>query len=173
MIRRRLSADSGMSLVELAMTLLITSLMSITLITWISSASKAAGLHREDDQAVQDLRVAKEHITRDLRVARSVLVAEPSQVSVWVDADEDEYQDPGEAVTWRIENGSLTKGTDLTAPHIEASNLDVYQSRFTYDASPAAAVTQIEVTLVASVTARTGEPSQRTLTVGVSVRNAG
>lgn len=172
MIRRKLVEDGGVSLVELAITLLITSIMSISLITWITTAGKAAGLHREDDQAIQELRVAKELLTRDLRIARAVLVAEPSRVSVWIDSDEDEYRDPGETITWSFDDGTLTTRTDLTAPHVEVSALDGFHSHFSYDDPEAAGVSQVGVTLVATVSARTGEPEQRTLTVAVHVRNA-
>ncbi|HEX9977698.1 MAG TPA: hypothetical protein VGB41_03630 [Acidimicrobiia bacterium] len=167
----RIAEDSGTSLIELAMSLLITSLMSASLIAWIGSAGTAAGLHSADDEVVQDLRVAKEHITRDLRIAREVLVAQTTTVSVWVDGDEDEYRDPGETVTWAFSDGSLTRRTDLTEPISEVANLDAGASRFTYDAVDVAEVAQVQVTLVGTVSVGTVDPSQRSLTVAVHVRN--
>jgi len=172
MIAKRLAGESGTSLLELAVTLFITSLMSASLVTWIGTAGTAAGLHSSDDQAVQDLRLAKEHLTRDLRVAQAVLVAESASVSVWIDADGDDFQDAGEEVTWTIADGLLTRAIGLAAPHVEVSNLDGVTSGFTYDSPQSADVTQIEVTLVAFVSAGSAEPSRRTLTVAVHVRNA-
>ena len=154
------------------MTLFITSLMSASLVTWIGTAGTAAGLHSSDAQAVGDLGVAKEHLTRDLRVAKAVLVAETASVSVWIDADGDDFQDAGEEVTWTIADGLLTRAIGLAAPHVEVSNLDVVTSGVTYDYPQSADVTQIEVTLVAFVSAGSAEPSRRTLTVAVHVRNA-
>jgi type II secretory pathway pseudopilin PulG len=170
--RTRLGGESGTSLVELGITLLITSIMSASLISWITAAGNAAGLHSADDVAVQELRLAKEHISRDLRVARAVLVADAATVSVWVDADEDEYRDPGEAITWTIADGNLTRRTDLEAGQTEASGLDMIHSAFTYDATTPAEVRDVMVTLVSYVDAASTEPGTRTMTVEIHVRNA-
>lgn len=167
----RIRHEAGTSLVELAVTLLITSVMGAALIAWIGSAGTAAALHSEDDRVVQELRVAKERLTRDLRVGSAVLVAQAAAVAVWIDGDEDGYQDPGEEVTWWFEEGALLRRTDLDDGHVEASSLDEIGSHFSYNATEASAVDEVSVTLVSTVSVRSETPSPRTLTVLVQVRN--
>ena len=172
MITTRIRDESGSSLVELAVTFLVTSVMGASLIAWIGSAGTAAGLHSEDDRVVQELRVAKERLARDLRVGSAVLVAQAAAVAVWVDGDEDGYQDPGEEITWWFEDGGLLRRTDLEGGHVEASSVDEIRSHFSYDATEASAVERVSVTLVSMVSVRYETPSPRTLTVSVQVRNA-
>ena len=165
--------DTGASIVELSLAMVVTSLMAVALVTWMSSAGASLALHREDDYVVQDLRIAKEVIGRELRIAESVLVARADLVTVWIDEDHDDYLDPGESITWSLgTDGTLRRATDLGDEQIVASRL-LAESRFGYDHPSAELVGQITVRLVAEVAPRTdgGEPGRREIGIQIYLRN--
>lgn len=165
--------EDGLSIVEIGVSLVITSLMSVALVTWIDSAGAAASLHREDDVVVQDLRIAKERITRELRVAESVSGATAGQVTVWVDSDDDDFPDSGEQVTWAIQDGSLLRWTDTTESQVFVSNL-ISGSAFGFDSPTPADVGSITITLVAQLEPddEGDEPGERRISTQVHLRNS-
>lgn len=166
--------DRGSSILEIGVSLVITALMTVAMVNWMSSAGAAAALHREDDAVVQDLRLAKERIGRELRVAEAVYVATPTRVTVWVDDDDDDYPDAGEKITWYIgEDGRLWRWTDLEDEQVQVSNLVYAESWFGYDNPDAALVRTITVTLVAQVQTdeEGGEPGERQISTQIHLRN--
>lgn len=173
MITRLRRDEAGSSILEIGVSLLITALMTVTMVTWMNSAGAAAALHHEDDAVVQDLRLAKERISRELRVAEAVYVATPTRVTVWVDDDDDDFADAGEKVTWYIgEDGRLWRWTDVDDEQIQVSNLVFGESWFGYDNPDAGLVQTITVTLVARVQAdEDSEPSERQISTQIHLRN--
>lgn len=169
----RLRDDSGTSVVELGMAMMVTAMMSIALVTWMSSAGASLALHREDDYVVQDLRIAKELIGRELRIAEAVVAAQAGSVTVWIDDDDDDFLDPGESITWRLVNdGTLRRSNDLGDEQIIASRL-LSGSRFGYDSPTAATVGQITVHLVAEVAPKAdgAPPGRREISIQIYLRN--
>lgn len=175
MIRRLKGEDHGTSIVELGVSLLVTAMLTVAMVSWMSSAGAAATLHREDDVVVQDLRLAKQRITRELRVAESVSVASQSQVTVWVDDDDDNFLDNGETVTWFIgTDGNLWRWTDTEDEQIHVSNLVYSDSHFGFDDPDPASVTSITIKLTASLSpsGEGQEPGSRQISTQIHLRNS-
>lgn len=173
MIARLLHDDRGASIVELGVAMIVTAVMSAALVSWMSSAGATIALHTEDDVVVQDLRVAKERIGRELRVAEDVLEAGHNLVTIWVDDDDDDFTDAGERITWYLgTDGNLWRWTDTSEGQVQASRLRS-DSQFGYDSPDLAAITQITVTLFAEVdpTEAGGEPGTRHLAIQIHLRN--
>jgi hypothetical protein len=169
----RLQDDSGTSIVELGVAMFVTALMSAAMVTWMHSAGAAISLHGGDDQAMQELRIAKSVIGRDLRSAESVLSAGTVSVTVWVDDDDDDFQDIGEAITWAVtEDGNLTRTTDGGEFGVLASNLVYGESYFGYDSPTLDDITEIGIQLMAHVVTVAGESGTRSIGVRIHVRNA-
>lgn len=166
--------ERGASIIEIGVSLVITSIMAVAMVNWMSTAGAAAVLHSNDDAVVQDLRLAKERITRELRVAQSVSVATPDQVTVWVDHDGDGFADVGETITWVIStDGTLSRWTDAGDQQVQVSGLVYADSGFGYDDPDAAEVTSIWIGLVATLPPRESgaEPGQRSISTQVHLRN--
>jgi hypothetical protein len=122
---------------------------------------------------MQSLRMAKSLIGRDLRNSEGVLAAETVSVTVWIDDDDDNHQDHGEAVTWTItDDGLLTRSTDDGEVVVHASNLAFGESRFGYDAPDLEDITEIGVQLVMTVVTDNGESGTRSIGIRIHVRNS-
>lgn len=174
MIDLVLSDEQGSSIVEIGVSLVITAMLTVAMVSWMTSAGAAVTLHREDDVVVQDLRIAKERITRELRVAEDVSVATRYQVTVWVDDDDDDFADPGETITWYFgTDGNLWRWTDTEDEQIQVANLVYSASGFGYDSPDAASVSSVTVTFVATLPPDedTPEPGQREISTQVHLRN--
>jgi type II secretory pathway pseudopilin PulG len=91
------------SLVEIAVSLVIFSMIGALLMTSLSTASTATAHVDDQNRGLADLQVVTERMSRDLRVARGVdPLATTSQLTLWIDSDSDYKRDSEESVTWRI-----------------------------------------------------------------------
>ena len=73
---RSLLADSrGVSVIEMALALLISSMVVAMMVTWAGAMVGVETQHSSDDEAVQALRVAKEELGKDIRRAEAVPIA--------------------------------------------------------------------------------------------------
>lgn len=172
MTPKSIHGDTGTSIVELGVAMFVTALMSAAMVTWLHSAGAATSLHRGDDQAMQELRTAKDLLGRDLRNSEGVIAAGTISVTVWVDDDDDDFQDVGEAITWSItDEGDLARSTDDGESVVHASNLAYGQSQFSYDAPEVEDITEIGVQLVVTVIAEGGESGTRSIGIRIHVRN--
>ena len=169
----RLQGDSGTSIVELGVAMFVTALMSAAMVTWMHTAGAATSLHGGDDQAMQELRLAKSFIGRDLRNAEGVLSAGTVSITVWVDDDDDDFQDIGEAITWAVtDDGQLTRSTDDGEFGVLASNLVYGESHFAYDSPTLEDITEIGIQLKAHVVTVAGESGTRSIGLRIHVRNS-
>jgi prepilin-type N-terminal cleavage/methylation domain-containing protein len=170
MPRIRLRADRGMTLVELLVAMLLAAFVAGAVVTWMMSAVRAADHHRDDDRAVQDLRQAKERLTRELRMAAELQGASAGTVVVWIDDNSNGEIDAGEVVTWGItEDGELVRSTDAGDQWVVMRNLVPADSGFTFDAGSVEDIRTIGVVLVTSVE-RGG--AARSMTTQIFLRNA-
>jgi hypothetical protein len=170
-LRRLFDRDDGISLIETAVAMLVGGLVIAAMIGFIVGASKTDDLHRADDVVVQDLRVSRELLSRDLRSAEAVMVADPRQVTIWLDGDRDDVTDAGESVTWTIDPDlGLTRQVDggIPIPHAAAVVYD--ESGFRYDSSTVGTITEIEFTLVSSVES-TVVGGERSIQTTIHLRN--
>lgn len=167
---RRPGGDDGVTLVELMVSMLLMAFIATALVTGMTTAMRSASLHRDDDKAVQDLRHAKERLTRELRAITELTAASASSVTFWLDEDADGAADLGETITWEITDaGSLVRSTDAGASTPVVSNLVVSSSGFTFDAETVAEVRRIGVELTTSVGDSDGS---RSIQTEIFLRNA-
>lgn len=175
LVRRLWKDEAGFSLVEVMMSLVLTAILTATMVTWINSAGAAAALHRDDDVAVQDLRIAKERMTRELRMAQAVEEASMHRITVWVDEDDDDFPDAHEYITWSMaSDGGLWRSTAASEGQLVISNLVYATSGFGFDNPSADEVSTITITLEASLPPdENGEASgTRLITTQVHLRNS-
>jgi len=85
LMKRLLRAEGGVSLIELAVALFVSALMASLMISWVFSISAADDLHLADDEAILNLRAAKDEITRELRRTTAVLAADADSFTIWID----------------------------------------------------------------------------------------
>lgn len=99
----RLRGESGVTLVEIAITLAIFSMVSALLMNTLATTSTATAHVDDQNRGLADLQVVTERMSRDLRVARGVdPLATTSQLTLWIDSDSDYARATDESVTWRI-----------------------------------------------------------------------
>jgi type II secretory pathway pseudopilin PulG len=109
---RRLAGCEGTTLIEVCITMLLFSMVSVLVMTSIQTASRANAQVDDQDRGLADLRIVTERMSRDLRLARGVdPLATTSQLTVWIDFDSDYKRDADENVTWRIQ---CRTGVDCT-----------------------------------------------------------
>jgi len=170
-MNRLLRAEGGISLIELAVGMLVSALMSALMISWVFSVAAADDLHLADDEAVQDLRVAKDEITRDLRRAAAVLAADADSFTIWIDGDHDEVQLPEEIVTWEVDpGGTLIRSLGDGSSAVRLLLLSTADSGFAYDEASLAAIRSVEITLTVFVDAPRGDDGLRSLSTEISLR---
>jgi Tfp pilus assembly protein FimT len=161
--------ERGISLTELMIASLVTAIIASIVIAWVGTVSRNDRLNQEDIAAVDELRVAKSRITKELRFAAALypaLSVAPDSVTVWIDADRSGTPaDPGERITWAIEDdGTLTRTTDTGEVEIQASGLDPDASSIVLDT----ASSNIEIRLVSALD--TGTDRVREIVTTVNVR---
>jgi type II secretory pathway component PulJ len=171
-LRRRIRTDDrGLSVAELGVSLVITAIASVVMVAWVVAVTRTDQLHQADDNAMQQLRIAKEKITRDLRRAEALTVADPQQVTVWLDDDRDGAVDGGELVTWMVtQDGNLVRSTDLEPGTTEVERLS-YRTGFRFDATVPGDVETVGIELVALVESG-GGLEERVIQTDVYLRNS-
>ena len=165
-----LQGDDGLTLVELLVSMMLMAFIATALVTGMSTAMRSADLHRDDDRAVQDLRHAKERLTRELRAITELTGASASSVAFWLDEDANGAADLGETITWEITTGgSLVRSTDAGASTPVVSNLVAGSSGFAFDAVEVSEIRRISIELTAAVGSSDGT---RSIQTEIFLRNA-
>lgn len=102
-VRARVQDESGATLVELAIAMVITVVIGLLLMTSLSTSSRAAAQVDDQQRGLADLQIVTERMSRDLRAARAVDDgASASQLTLWIDDNSDYRRQATESVTWRI-----------------------------------------------------------------------
>lgn len=169
---RGLSGEAGMSLVELGVSMVITSLLALLMVTWFSAGVGSENSHRSYDNALSDLREVTDRLGKEVRSATSLTAAGSTSLSFWLDSDRDGVTEVGETITWAIDGTTMTRSTDdgVTSA-VLATNLTPAASSFTYDAADPAAVTRVTLSLWATAATRAGG-DQLKHTIDIYLRNA-
>jgi type II secretory pathway pseudopilin PulG len=103
-LRSRFAQCAGTSLIELAVTMGLMSLVGALVMSSLSTSARANAQVDDQHRGLADLQVVTERMSRDLRIARGVdPLATTSQLTLWIDSDSDYRRDTNESVTWRIE----------------------------------------------------------------------
>ena len=99
--RRR--GQTGMTLVELLVGMLITGLVAAMMVSAYVVTTRSDRQASQDHQALASLRLATDRVERDLRQARRVYKdSTGSQLHMWVDYDRDNQQDLSERITFEV-----------------------------------------------------------------------
>ena len=161
---RRLRADdSGMTLIELLVTMILLGVVSTLVVTAVTQAGRI--LTHTDDEAtgLADAKVILDRLGRDIREARSVVcdgaLTDPTcarHLQLWVDANSDYIQQPSEVITWQlVQSDDLIHydvirvvgtgaGGSPTSSRVQASSL-IVNALFSYDGGTGIAATAREV----------------------------
>lgn len=95
--------DEGVSLIEVVITLALTSVLGLIIVYAVQSNGI---LHRrtlEESQGLVDVKTVVERLGRDIRAARAVDPdATRSRLVLWIDTNANNSRDTGEVVTWEI-----------------------------------------------------------------------
>ncbi len=170
-LRRRIRGEDGLTLVEMSVASFIGALLSVLMISWVFTVYSTDDLHRTDDEAMQDLRFAKDEMARDLRSGVVTALGDQS-VTLWLDWDHDDVVATGESVTWRIEtSGELVRHVEGIDPEVILTGLDTEVSGFTFDSSDPGAVRNVGFDLVVGISGRGGTPGTRSISSEISLRS--
>lgn len=131
----RLRSDGGVTLPELLIAILISSLALALLGAMVSSGTRAEIFTRDDSASLDDMRITAERITKEVRQARLLYGDSTDYVAhFWVDYDLDNQQDPEERIYWALRDDG-TGDFDLVR-YTEADPTQVVISEFAVDAGP-------------------------------------
>ena len=165
--------SGGFTLVEMSIALAGLLLISGMMMSFFVGAARIDEVHTSDDTALEQLRDARQRMSRDVREARRFYTIWSSGFTVWIDAGWDEVIGAGELVTWSLdEAGNLWRSVG-EASRIEARSISVYESSFTFDAAVPASVTAMQIHLVV-VVGRPGDGAAagtRSLDTEITMRN--
>ncbi len=165
-LTERCRTDDGITLVELMIASLASLIIGAVMVTWLISVSQTDTYEQQASIALEQMRVAKGRLVKDLRFADSV--------NTPAEAHEIELSLEGDIVTWRFESDGRLTRTVAGTPTEHAHSL-VYDaaagpgsSRFVYD--NVAAPTQVTIELVADIESTQG-PEPKQIRTDVHLRN--
>jgi type II secretory pathway pseudopilin PulG len=139
---RRSGPDTGMTLVELLVSMMLLVVVGGISVAVFASLSRAQVRQSDESQGLQDVQTVVERLSRDLREARGVdTSATSSQLTLWLDLNSDYVQTPDETITWKLKLDTATNHFDVL--RINGNNVTVIEGRtlvsqlaFTYNATP-------------------------------------
>lgn len=144
----RLRGARGNSVLELAVTIGLLSVVAIPMLSFMRTANSRQHEVTTSTTAVSHGRLAVARIQRDVRQARTIVAgATPNEVIVWCDRDRDAVHDVGEDVTYAIVGARVVRDDGL-APAIV---LDGLASASTLRLLPTPTGHSVEIHLVLDV----------------------
>jgi type II secretory pathway pseudopilin PulG len=168
--RRAPGASGGFTLIEVSVALAGAAVIAVMMTSFFVGATRVEEMHRADDDALTQLRDARQRMSRDIREARRFTWIDAASFTVWIDEGWDEVVGADETITWSIDEGGNLRRAVGEDSRIEAQGLSVAESWFEYDAVVASSVTSMQMHLVAVVEDRAGT-GRRTLDTEISMRN--
>ncbi len=95
--------QEGMTLVELLVATLLTSIVCAFMLIAILTTTRADASNDQESRALAQLRISAGRVMNELREARRLYADSTStRLHFWVDTDRDNQQDPGERITYLI-----------------------------------------------------------------------
>jgi prepilin-type N-terminal cleavage/methylation domain-containing protein len=150
-LRRRVvqTADSGVTLVELMVVMVIVGIVTTLITGAIISASSNARFNEDEARGLADVRKVVERLGRDVRQARSINAgATENELVLWIDENSDFRRQNNEIVTWQLEPSTTSpdqfdvlRTVNGAATYRQATSL-VDQIAFSYSAAASADGTQ-------------------------------
>jgi hypothetical protein len=168
-LRTVMRREGGVSILEMSVSMFGLAFVSAIMLSWFIGANRVDELHRNDDEVIQELRVSRELMTKDVRRARAITVAQPWKLTLWLDGDHDDVVDVGERVTWQVEeDGDLVRRADDEIGATHATSLVVGSSGFTYDDETISSIRTVTIAFVAQLEGG----GERSLSADITLRNA-
>lgn len=127
-LRRRLSGDRGVTLVETLITMILLGVVGTLVTAAVVQAGQSLTHVDDENKGLQDAKVILDRMSRDVREARGVTcdggLADPSDpgsadptcaahLQLWVDTNSDYAQEASEVVTWRLEKNADDEHYDV------------------------------------------------------------
>ncbi|EYR64451.1 hypothetical protein N866_10820 [Actinotalea ferrariae CF5-4] len=103
--------DSGLTLIELLVTMLLLGVVSTLVVTAVSQSVRVLTQTQDESTGLNDAKTVLDRVARDIRQARSVsctpTAADPDlcfkSLTLWIDADSSYTQEADERVTWELQ----------------------------------------------------------------------
>ena len=100
---RRYRDDSGISLVELLVTIVLMAILSGGVTSAVIAANRVFQHDDDETTGLADVRTVVERMGRDVREARGVYAgATHTQLQLWVDSNSDYKTEDDEIITWKL-----------------------------------------------------------------------
>ena len=167
LLRQLRNDERGISLPELLVATLVTSLTLVVLVTWVQAVGNVNAFQQADFEALNEIRFAKSEMVKELRFADDLLASGPDLVSIWVDVDDSGANDlPEETISWEIVGDTLIRyiNNDVLTAAVKIDVLDGAASDITVTGS------NVQMVFVADIDATAG-PDARTVQTDVELRN--
>lgn len=171
--RRLIEGSEGFTLLELSIAMSGLLLVSAVMMSFFVGAARIDAVHSSDDVALEQLRDARQRMSRDVREARRFTTTWPLGFTVWIDEGWDGVIGPGELVTWSVDiAGNLWRSAGVDA-RIEARSLSPAESYFVFDSATSSGITSMRIHLVVAVEGPSDGSSAgtRSLDTEISLRN--
>ena len=131
----RLKSEDGITLSEVLVAMLISSLALALLAAMVSSGTRAEIFTRNDSVSLDEMRITAERITKEVRQARLLYLDSTDYMAhFWVDYDLDNQQDLEEKIYWEVRDDG-TGDFDLVR-YTEATPTPLVISEFAVDGGP-------------------------------------
>jgi hypothetical protein len=100
---RRLTDESGITIVELSIASFVLVLVSALMLTALMMASRTNAIVAEDTETLTTARIARERIDREVRQADAILItSDRDTLQLWIDEDNDDVTSGSELITWEF-----------------------------------------------------------------------
>lgn len=169
-LRRRLQSESGISLVELMVGMIVGLLVVGMMMVLTAMVFRNNAVQELEFEALNEMRFAKNEMVREIRFATGTLTAAtPNTIDIWVDHDGSGGtgpDQPGEWITWQIAGTNLIRyeDGDSTVFRVWVTDLVTSQSKIGVMDDVARIVLTADDDL-------TEPPDPRTVSTQVNLRN--
>jgi type II secretory pathway pseudopilin PulG len=102
-VKRFLSDESGITIIELVVVVMISALGAMVLFVVMDTTSRTEIRTDQDSRALASMRLATQRLTKELRQSGKLYsTSNGSKIRFWVDYDRDGNQDDVEQITWQV-----------------------------------------------------------------------
>jgi prepilin-type N-terminal cleavage/methylation domain-containing protein len=196
MRERLLRDESGFTLPELLVTMMLLTMVLFALYSIFDMSMRVFSFGNDKTEAVENARLGLEKMAREIKAAypydkaagnTTVLITRTeSQITFGNDLNSNREVDPGEVITYSLNGSTLqrTVGTGTAQPVVEYVKSDdpntvaydgglkfQYLNRFDAPASSESETAIVRINLAVRVDRGVGGPATQTLTTDVALRN--
>ena len=128
-------ADAGLTLIELAVSMVVMSIVMVMFLTTLTSAMSSSGRLQRSAEAIDDARLISAQLDRELRSAECI--SAPAENASGNSLVFRTLANGGLAtITYRVSSGQVTRQVDLGAEQIIITNVGASTNAFTQVVSP-------------------------------------